>query len=321
MRKRYPVRRSDLARIARFIAALGVPTLIAGILAHRAGVIDAPDLRKVLIASVTLGLAGGIMSCLAIASWWNRGGIGVADAARGLFYALLLLMPAGAVVTASAAFPPLTEVSTDLQDPPRAMPEPGLPASDPGLVARELAQRAAYPDIVSRRFRITPGDLHAAVLKVVEKQQWRIIGEVPPDMQDAPTLLEVETRVPVLALSNDLTIRIRPDRAGAVLDVRAASDLKDHDLGLNAWRIRGFYRQLDEMLTESYGDIAKLTVTPEEAAAIEAEELPLLADRPLADAAASVPLPSMKPSGAQTVPALAPAQFDEIYEEDPAPAR
>lgn len=316
MRKRYPVRRSELARAARFIGALGLPTLLAGVLGFRAGLIAAPDLSNVLVAAVTLGLLGALMSCLALIAWWRKGGVGVADAVRGLFYGLLMLLPAGAVLAASTAFPPLTSVSTDLRDPPEplrgdAAVQPTGPAGD-----IELLQRSAYPDIVSRRFRITPSDLHTAVLRVVEKEQWSLQAELAPDMRDAPTLVEVTTRLPVIALANDLTIRIRPDRTGALLDVRASSALPGHDLGLNAWRIRGFYRALDDTLTEAYGDIAKLTVTPEEAAATVVEELPLLSQSPQAADNTAVPLPSMKPSSKPAVPGPVPAELDEIYEDE-----
>lgn len=316
MRKRYPVRRSELARAARFIAALGLPTLLAGILAHRSGVIGAQDLANTLLAAVVLGLTGVAMSCIAIANWWNKGGIGVADAARGLFYGLIMLAPAGAVLAATAAFPPLTDVSTDLGDPPSFAGEPPAPFSASAAVVSGEIQRGAYPDIVSRRFRISPSDLHAAVLRVVEKERWTVLAELPPDMRDAPTLIEVKTKVPVVAVANDLTIRVRPDRTGALLDVRARSELPTHDLGLNAWRIRGFYRALDETLIEAYGDIAKLTVTAEEAAATVAEELPLLTEQPQSAEAGAVPLPSMKPVAVPSGPGSLPGEFDEIYEED-----
>ncbi|MFN4009500.1 MAG: DUF1499 domain-containing protein [Pannonibacter sp.] len=315
MRKRYPVRRSELARAARFIAALGMPTLLAGVLAHRAGVIGAQDLANTLLAAVVLGLTGVAMSCIAITNWWNKGGIGVADAVRGLFYGLIMLAPAGAVLAATAAFPPLTDVSTDLRDPPSFAGKRA--AQGPAAAAvREELQRVAYPDIVSRRFRISPSDLHAAVLKVIEKERWTVLAELPPDMRDAPTLIEAKTHVPVVAIPSDLTIRVRPDRTGALLDVRARSELPNHDLGLNAWRIRGFYRALDETLTEAYGDIAKLTVTAEEAAATVVEELPLLTGEPQSAGAGAVPLPSMKPAAVPPVPGTLPGEFDEIYEED-----
>lgn len=108
-------------------------------------------------------------------------------------------------------------------------------------------------------------DLHAAAREVVERNGWTLVSEIPPDLPDAPTRLQIEVRTPFLQLAEDVVLRIRPDRVGALLDIRSASRVALPDLSGNADRIRDLFRQIDEVLLETYGDIASEPV-------LEAEE-------------------------------------------------
>lgn len=317
MRKRYPVPRSELGRASRFMAAMGVPTLFAAAVAYRSGVIAANQLELSLLLGAALGLSGLGLAITAIFLWWQRGGTGVGDAVRAVFYGLVLLVPLTLLVAGWNMFPQLNDISTDPSDPPPAVE--ALSARDALAPPRFDAalQTQAYPEIVSRRFRLEPVDLHAAVRKVMEKNGWEIVTELPPDMRDSPSLLQAIARVPLIGLPAGISVRVEPDVTGSILDVRASSRFAAHDLGFNAQQIRSFYRDLDAALTEAYGSIGRLNVTEEEAeeARAQAEELPLLTERPEEDAGRPVPLPGFKPYQAPE-PAAAEPEFDEIYQGD-----
>ncbi|ADZ71706.1 DUF1499 domain-containing protein [Polymorphum gilvum] len=317
MKKRLPVRRSGLARWSRRVGAVGVPLILVAVGAHRIGAIDPEAMGWSLLLAVVLGALAVLFAFVASVMLWRRGGAGASDALRGFVYGTLALGPAIAAAVALVLYPPLNDVSTDLDDPP-ALSGPVRPAAAAAGDRRAL-QAEAYPDIVPRRFRMEPGQLHAAVRKVVDKRGWAVAFELPPDMPDAGTRLQVVVRTPVLALTDDVAIRIRPDRFGALLDIRSASRLGSHDLGANATRIRTFFRDLDEALLESYGDLARLTVTEEEvaeAAARPVEELPLLTERPLGSDDGRVPLPTVKPFLGGEFGDDMPAELEEIFQDD-----
>ncbi|WP_430514374.1 DUF1499 domain-containing protein [Pannonibacter phragmitetus] len=317
MRKRYPVPRSELGRASRFMAAMGVPTLFAAAVAYRSGIIAANQLELSLLLGVALGLSGLGLAITAIILWWQRGGTGVGDAVRAVFYGVVLLVPLTLLAAGWNMFPQINDISTDPSDPPPAVE--ALSARDALAPPRFDAtlQMQAYPEIVSRRFRLEPVDLHAAVRKVMEKNGWEIVTELKPDMRDSPSLLQAVARVPFIGLPAGISVRVEPDVTGSILDVRASSRFAVHDLGFNAQQIRRFYRDLDAALTEAYGSIGRLNVTEEEAeeARAQAEELPFLTEQPQEDANRPVPLPGFKPYQAPE-PAAADPEFDEIYQGD-----
>lgn len=315
MRKRYPVPRSELGRASRFMAAMGIPTLLAAVVAYRSGAIAANQLELSLLLGAALGISGFCLAIAAVIVWWRRGGTGVGDAIRALFYGLVLLVPVTLLAAGWTVFPPLNDITTDPANPP--LPVAALAEKDALAESRldPVLQAQAYPEIVPRRFRLEPVDLHAAARKVMEKNGWQIVNESPPDLRDSPSLLQAITRVPFIGLPAGVSVRVEPDLTGAIMDVRASSRFAAHDLGFNAQQIRNFYRDLDAALAESYGDIARLNVSEEEAedARLQAEELPLLTERPGNAEARPVPLPGFKPYQ-MPEPAGPQPEFDEIYQ-------
>lgn len=315
MRKRYPVPRSELGRAARFMAALGVPTLLAAVVAYRSGAIAANQLELSLLLGAALGISGFCLAIAAVIVWWRRGGTGVGDAIRALFYGLVLLIPVTLLAAGWTVFPLLNDITTDPANPP--LPVEALAAADALAEPRldPALQAQAYPEIVPRRFRLEPVDLHAAARKVMEKNGWQIVNELQPDMRDSPSLLQAIARVPLIGLPAGVSVRVEPDVTGSIMDVRSSSRFAVNDLGFNAQQIRSFYKDLDAALTESYGDIARLNVTEEEAeeARAQSAELPLLSERPEERGERPVPLPGFKPYQ-MPEPAGPQPEFDEIYQ-------
>lgn len=315
MRKILPPFRSRLAAASLQFGRLALPVLVISALVHRADIVTTPQFLVLL----TLGLLLGALACgSALAAGlvlWQRGGHGWAKAVRGFLYGLIALSPAFVALYAFAIYPRLSDVSTDTQNPPQL-------ASGRPFTTGE-SQTEAYPDLVSRRFRIPPSDLHQAALQVAIRNRWTVTAELPPGMPDEPTRFQAVATSLVFAFRDDIALRILPDPVGARLDIRSASRFGAHDLGANANRIRSFFEDLDAVLVAAYGTLEPVN---------EDEELP--ADLPLLDPDAPQrenappPLPGNKP-GAQETDSVSeqtgeqpatleqlPDDLSEIYEED-----
>ncbi|WP_417670671.1 DUF1499 domain-containing protein [Roseibium sp.] len=289
--KRYPVYRSAVARLSRSVGAIALPVALLAVLVHRVGGLTADQMVLAILAATVIGLAAVFLSATAFAQLWRRGGRGAMDAALGTLYGLIALLPAGALAASQVLQGSPMDISTNEQDPPtltRAQNETLIPLlADLGPVSL----KEDFSDIVSRRYRIQPAVLHLAALTAAERNGWRVVSEVPPDLLDAPTSFQAEVKTPILGLVDDVAVRIRPDPAGSLFDVRSASRYPLQDLGGNAARIRGFYRDMDEVLLETYGDVETLTVlegeTPDDTAVLEAPES--------ASGEEVIPVPAFKP--------------------------
>lgn len=269
--KRYPLYSSKSARISRRVGAVAVFVSIVAVIAHRFGMIDLPAMVYSVLASAILGVATIGLALFAFARLWAKGGSGGASALLGLFLGILTLAPLALYVSKSALSPGLGDVSTDWIDPPQFVVETSSDLDVPVTLTAILevpgadGQEERYPDIVPRRYRIPPGQLHAAVMIVVERNDWPIIFELPPDLLDAPTGLQVEARTRILGMKEDMVVRIRPDPVGALLDVRSTSRTGFRGLTDNVVRVRGFFAEIDDVLRETYGRLEQVAVDEEEA--------------------------------------------------------
>lgn len=274
--KRYPVYRSSAASYSRAMGNLAVPVVILAILLQRAGATETSTTALSILAG---GLFGVI--AIALAAWacyrlWVKGGTGWKSAIWGSLAGLLALAPILAVIILFRVAPPVQDLTTSAENPPEiegvantgAHPLETALASMIDKLARQpvaaedrlALQRQAYPDIVPRRYRIPPARLHAAVHEAVKQEGWELTSETPPDLLDDATRLQVVSRSPVLGFVSDIAVRIRPDRLGSLMDVRATSRGHLPDLTGNAGRIRKLLARIDGVLLSTYGDLEQLTV-------------------------------------------------------------
>jgi uncharacterized protein (DUF1499 family) len=186
------------------------------------------------LAAAVVALAGLVLAALARAGR-------TALLAMGAL-ALLGAVAAGPLLQLRAAgrVPPIHDISTDLEDPPRFVAvlarRQGAPntAEHPGgAVAAQ--QRAGYPDLGPAHVSAPPERVFARALSVAQRLGWEIVEAAPAEGR-----LEATDRTRWLSFRDDVVVRIRPDRGGSRVDVRSVSRVGRSDLGANARRIRGF---------------------------------------------------------------------------------
>ncbi|MBD8893127.1 DUF1499 domain-containing protein [Roseibium litorale] len=299
--KRYPIYEARIASSGRLIGAVALPMIVIAVLAHRGNYLGLFEMLAAIGVAACLALIAIVLCIAGLVVIWREGGTGIGRALAGLTYGALAFLPALAFVLAPRFLDQSPDVSTSLSDPPEIVR--GATVLWPPMLVAHLGlnadQRKEFPDIVSRRYRLTPMDLHAAVREVVARNGWTLTAETPPDLPDAPTRLQMEVRTPFLRLVEDVAFRIRPDRVGALLDIRAASRVSLPDLTGNAERIRDLFRQIDEVLLETYGEIASEPVLEAEGSEPQNDAAPNMGDVdllvPPGGAGGGIRIPGFKP--------------------------
>lgn len=235
-------RTSALAVWSLRLALFSIPVIALAAGLYRADLLTFEPAVATLGVGLGMALVGGLVAVAACISIWESGWRGLGAAVGALFIALALLAVPAAVLARGLMLPPLTDLTTDVADPPRframgfARPSAANPALYPGDAASAL-QRGAYPGIKPVDLDATPEEAFNTVLALVRARHWRILDAVPPRGGVRDGQIEAVAQTPLLGFRNDVVIRVRPTQRGARIDVRSSSRYGIHDLGENAWRI------------------------------------------------------------------------------------
>ncbi|MEX2223625.1 MAG: DUF1499 domain-containing protein [Candidatus Rokuibacteriota bacterium] len=190
------------------------------------------------LVAIVVALAGLVLALLA-----RAGRIALLSLAT-----LALLAAVGAVpvthLRAAGRVPPIHDISTDLDDPPRfvaVLPRRrGAPNEaahgGPALAAQ---QRAGYPDLGPLRSSAPPERVFPRAIDVARSFGWEIVATAPAEGR-----LEATDRTRWFGFRDDVVVRVRPDGAGSRIDVRSVSRVGRSDLGTNARRIHAFLEAL-----------------------------------------------------------------------------
>lgn len=249
-------------RLAWFDAVLFV---VAGA-AHRYGLLETVAFLWVL------GIVGGlaiVALMLAVAGFsrvWVFGDEGTANVVLGSIVALAVLTPFLVSGYRMFTHPQLSDISTDLSDPPplAAATKHRTGAMNPvAPIGAEAAaiQQADYPEITGRRYDLPIDRVEQIVETLVTAHGWTEIarssasggGEIDPDTFTT----ELVAYTPILGFPSDVAIRLA-DEGGAstYVDMRSASRYGRHDLGDNARRIAGFLGEMDKEVELQAGVVA-----------------------------------------------------------------
>ena len=135
--------------------------------------------------------------------------------------------------------PPINDITTDTQNPPRYMT---ANLAYPGeAFARQ--QRAAYPDIQPVMLAMPPRQAFERAVKAAESMGWEVVGR-----DAAAGTLEAVDTTRWFGFKDDIAVRVTAADAGSPhlsrVDIRSKSRVGRSDLGANARRIRAYAQQL-----------------------------------------------------------------------------
>lgn len=244
---------SRAAGWARRTGAFSVVLLVTAWLAHWYGLLETPAFLWVLGIVAFLAALALLFAVFAFSRLWAYGSRGGRDLTIGALLALVALAPYGVVVYWATIYPPLKDISTDLDDPP-ALPTassrtPAMNALAPTTPGERELQTRDYPLLTGRRYDLPFDQTLDAVETVLARRNWHIEGSLPvaDDMQDQVTIGALATSFG-LSLPADVAIRVVADGDSTLVDMRSASRYGRHDLGDNAARITDFLADLDAQL-------------------------------------------------------------------------
>jgi uncharacterized protein (DUF1499 family) len=205
-----------------------------------------------LAAGLFLALEAAGLSFLAFVRIWREGRRGLGRAIKALLLALAILAYPGWFGLKAVTLPPLTDVSTDIVDPPAfsrsraALEARGRIPPDVPVELRRM-QREAYPQIAPLTLDIPPDQVYELVRRAAVNRKWEVIESARPGGRVGLGRLDAVDRTFLLRLADDITVRIRPRADGARIDVRSASRVGQHDLGQNAYRIQRFLEEVSNL--------------------------------------------------------------------------
>lgn len=235
---------------SRRTAAFSAVLLLTAWTGHHFGLVETPAFLWVLALVALLAALALLFSGWAFARLWNFGERGGRDLTVGALIALLVLAPYAVASYWALTFPPLRDISTDLEAAPVLADGRAFEAT-PG--ERRL-QAEAYPLVNGRRYDLPFAEAVRMVQNVLGRQGWR--SSAMPALDDGELRETVFTATAtsfVLELPVDVVIRVTGDDETSLVDMRSASRYGRHDLGDNADRIVRFLKELDQEVTGQTG--------------------------------------------------------------------
>ena len=131
-------------------------------------------------------------------------------------------------------YPPITDVTTTPEDPPRFRVEP--PGDVPFPARRAVLQQRAYPDLAPLATgQAVAATFQRALTAAEEMEGWSIVFR-----EDSLGVFQAVAETRVLGFDDDVVVEVRPGNGGAEVHVRSRSRIGFADLGTNARRIRSY---------------------------------------------------------------------------------
>lgn len=235
------------------LALFAVVVTIYGVTLVRGGQQGLPGLAALgsgfALAALTLLLAG-----VAAAAVWNRGLKGLGRAIWAAVIAGALLAGPAYVAFRMLSLPALNDISTDIEDPPAFSRSRAVLAARQNHVPAELPrearapQRQAYQRIVPIITDLPAEEAFVVALRAAQAMGWDVVERLPPGGRSRVGRIDAIATTPILRFRDDITIRVRSRADGSRVDIRSASRIGRHDLGVNAHRVQAFSEQMQALL-------------------------------------------------------------------------
>jgi uncharacterized protein (DUF1499 family) len=230
-----PETRGAIAAGAAAVSAAALALLLAAGPGTRMGLWTFGTGFQLMRWAVYIGAVGTALGLIALVLGGRR-----VLAAVAVALGVAAIVPPLLVQQSALDKPPIHDITTDTDDPPRFVavlrlrqdaknpPEYG----GPDIAAQ---QRKAYPDIAPASLPVPPAQAFARAQEAARGQGWEIVAAVPEEGR-----IEATDTTAWFGFKDDVVVRIRPQGQGSRVDVRSVSRVGRGDVGTNAKRIRRF---------------------------------------------------------------------------------
>lgn len=138
-------------------------------------------------------------------------------------------------------YPPIHDITTDIQDPPqfKAIVPLRVDAPNPSEYIRDNgtpeSQRSFYGEIKPIIVNMSYDEAFERALETVNELSWTLVDEEKEEGR-----IEAYEKLAWYGFIDDVVIRVDTTEAGAEIDIRSKSRIGRGDLGVNAKRIRAY---------------------------------------------------------------------------------
>jgi hypothetical protein len=275
----YPERRVSRAAVwSRHLALFSAVLYLTAAVGHRVAMLPTPGFIAVAAVVAGVALAALVLAAFGFAGLWNHGDVAGRNIAAAVFVALLVLAPFGLSLYRGLTLPQLTDVSTDLDDPPElTRPADGPEMKPLGQFTEDekRQQLESYPLVTGRRYAMTFDRVLETVVGAVQARGWQL-APPPPDGGAVETTVHAAARTWLFGFPADVAVRLTDEETSTYVDMRSAWRYGDHDLGDNAGRIVAFLSDLDARIAALAGALP----ADAEPAESETPEIPTPEPRP-----------------------------------------
>lgn len=197
-----------------------------------------------LPASGVVGLIGFSLAVVfGFVRWSDPARKGVKVVAGGLVLSLAVIGTIGYWFNEAQQYPPIHDITTDIENPPQFRDVVALRADAPndttyGDKEKAQTQRDAYPDLQTLYLEVGYSEAFDRALKAAEQMPWEQI--VTSDKEAG--LIEAVDELAWFGFKDDVVIRVDTAETAArsKIDVRSVSRIGRGDIGVNAHRIREY---------------------------------------------------------------------------------
>ena len=236
---------SAAASFAYYAGIAGVSLALLGILGIQVGLL--PPLTGFYLFSLGT-LVGGLFTLVmgAIALFTTRNLSAGQAKKRARIATGLGVVLMGIVLTAGMPgreFPPINDITTNLEDPPEFAPASRVPDYadfDMNYPADFIPiVREAYPELETIKVPLRAGRTYAKALETARNLGWEITDE-----NRAGGSFDATDTTQIFRFVDDITVRVRGQSSGSGIDIRSRSRVGRGDLGANALRIQAYAEAL-----------------------------------------------------------------------------
>lgn len=244
---------SGTAQWARAVSTFSLVLFFTAGIGHRYGMVETVAFLWTLALVAGLAVLGLALAAVGFSQLWRRGDKAGRASLAATLLSLFVLVPYAAGTWLYVRLPALTDISTDLEEPPRftiaaRARTAGMNPIEP--ISREAAalQMRYYPDLAGRRLDASVDRVLAALAPVVAAHGWKARGPLPASSPTPEISIEMEAPSILLRLPADAVMRLIDEEVSTFVDMRMASRYAPHDLGSNARRIESFLKALSAEL-------------------------------------------------------------------------
>ena len=236
-------KKARAATWSRKVACFACLLFLMAAIGHRWGLLETPGFLSVLVLVAVLACLALLFAAVSFQRVWNNGDRGGRDLLVGVGMSLAVLSPFMVSAVLFVRNPPLSDITTDISDPPDlSVAHAAAPA---GRGSDDL-QAKYYPEITGRRYDLGADHVLAAATSLMEQRGWQ--AEAPQAVSDIETEIHAVAKTLLLAFPSDVTVRITDEDASTYVDMRSASRFGSHDMGDNARRVASFLNELDDTI-------------------------------------------------------------------------